>query len=80
MGAGFTAFLREQEVSTFHPSLGTDCSAGCLGRGQVSCPMWGQQLQLLLFIPQITTEIQTLTSFLILQLLCIGRVTHFTFW
>lgn len=40
MDAGFTAFLREQEVSSFHPSLGTDCSAGGLGRARVSCSLW----------------------------------------
>lgn len=40
MDAGFTAFLREQKISSFHPSLGTDCSAGSLGRGQVSCSVW----------------------------------------
>lgn len=65
----------EQEVSSFHPSLGTDCSAGGLGRA--GCPVPCGQLQLPLFIPQITTQIQTLTSSLILQLLCIGRVTTF---
>lgn len=79
MDAGFTAFLREQEVSSFHPSLGTDCSAGGQCRGRVSrhCPRHCGQLQLLLLIPQITTQIQTLTSFLVLRLLCIGRMTTF---
>lgn len=79
MDAGFTAFLREQEVSSFHPSLGTDCSAGGQCRSRVSrhCPRHCGQLQLLLLIPQITTQIQTLTSFLVLRLLCIGRVTTF---
>lgn len=79
MDAGFTAFLSEQEVSSFHSSLGTDCSAGGQCRGRVSrhCPRHCRQLQLLLLIPQITTQIQTLTSFLVLRLLCIGRVTTF---
>lgn len=40
MDAGLAAFLREQEISSFYPSLGTNCSAGGLCRGWVSCPLW----------------------------------------